>query len=435
MHKEWEHVVVLGAAGKMGSGIALLLLQEMASMPGSHLTLLDTNAQGFEALKKYLREHMLRYAEKSINRLRLHYEDRDDLIDNGDMIRTFVEDAIDRVRLVTSIGECHGASMIFEAILENIDVKAKVFSEINKIASPEAIYFTNTSSIPIHILEKQSQIEGRLVGFHFYNPPAVQKLVEIIVPHGLKKGILEIALKVGKRLNKTIVFSEDIAGFIGNGHFIREASEACRKVEELSHKMSLTESICLVNTITQDYLVRPMGIFQLIDYVGIDVVQNIVKVMGRYLSNQTFNISLIDEMASAGVKGGQNGDGTQKDGFFTYIKGQPAQVYDLGKKGYTPYAVSAEVQKMAKGHASWKVLSKDGKRSEKLSNYFETLWGCHSTSAKLAINFLENSRKIAHGLVSEGVARSVGDVDTVLQNGFFHLYGVDAPWKEIGGAE
>lgn len=432
MHKEWENVVVLGAAGKMGSGIALLLLQEIASMPGSSLTLLDTNAQGFESLRKYLREHLLRYAEKNINRLRIYYQNREDLIDNGDMIRTFIDDALDRVRFVTSIEECRGARMIFEAILEDIDVKAKVFSQLNKVADPNAIYFTNTSSIPIHILEKQSHIEGRLVGFHFYNPPAVQKLVEIIVPHGLKKDILEISLDVGKRLNKTIVFSEDIAGFIGNGHFIREASEACRKVDELRHKMPLPEAICLVNSITQDYLIRPMGIFQLMDYVGIDVVQNIVKVMSRYLSDQKFNTSLIDAMVSRGIKGGQNGDGSQKDGFFVYEKGQPVQVYDLDKHHYIPYVASAKIKEMPKGHEPWKVLSKDKNRNEKLHDYFANLWGEHSTPAKLAIHFLENSRKISHKLVHDGVAHSVKDVDTVLQNGFFHLYNVDAPWKEVG---
>lgn len=432
MHKEWENVVVLGAAGKMGSGIALLLLQEMASMPGSTLTLLDTNPQGFEPLKKYLREHLLRYAEKSINRLRLYYKDREDLIDNGDMIRTFIEDALDRVRFVTSIDECRGARMIFEAILENIDAKAKVFSQLSKVADPNAAFFTNTSSIPIHILEKESHIEGRLVGFHFYNPPAVQKLVEIIVPHGLKKDILEVALDVGKRLNKTIVFSEDIAGFIGNGHFIREASEASRKVEELRHKMPLPDAICLVNTITQDYLIRPMGIFQLMDYVGIDVVQNIVKVMGRYLTGQTFHTSLIDAMVSAGVKGGQNGDGTQKNGFFSYEKGQPAQVYDIDNHGYIPYAVSKD-RVMPKGHEPWKAMSRDKDRNAKLADYFANLWGEHSTSAKLAIHFLENSRKISHKLVDDGVAHSAKDVDTVLQNGFFHIYDVDAPWKNVGG--
>lgn len=425
MEKEWGHVVVLGAAGKMGSGIALLLLQEMASMPKSRLTLLDTNSHGFEALSKYLREHLLKYAERNINRLRLYFNDRKELIDNGDMIEAFVVEALDRVRYVTSLGECVGAKMVFEAILEDIQVKTGVFTKINEIADPEACYFTNTSSIPIHILEKKSGLNGRLIGFHFYNPPAIQQLLEIIVPKGAKKGLREFAQEIAERLNKIIVFSKDIAGFIGNGHFIREIVEGCSRVEEIKKKSSFSEAVCIVNTVTQDYLIRPMGLFQLIDYVGIDVAHHIAKIMTEYLPAEVFNTTLVNRMVSEGVKGGQNGDGTQKDGFFSYEKGKPVKVYDIEKKHYIPYVIPQEMKTLPTGHESWKALSKDKEKEDKLKRYFSHLLKDNSPASKLAVKFLERSSAIGHGLVKDDVARSVDDVDTVLKNGFFHLYGID----------
>jgi 3-hydroxyacyl-CoA dehydrogenase len=254
--------------------------------------------------------------------------------------------------------------------------------------------------------------------------------LEIIIPRGIQEHTLEMALKIAKRLDKIIVYSEDIAGFIGNGHFISEISEACSRVEKLRAKMTLAEAICTVNTVTQDFLIRPMGLFQLADYVGLDVVSHIANVMSRYLPSKVFNTSLIDDMLQNGIKGGQNADGTQKEGFFCYEKGHPIKVYDLEKRQYVPYITLEEGRLFPKDHESWKAMSKDKFRKEKLSQYFTHLLEDSSMHAKLAVDFLEYSRAIAHGLVHDGVARSIKDVDIVLKNGFFHLYSVDDPWKE-----
>lgn len=432
MKNEWKHIVVLGAAGKMGSGISLLLVQEIAKMKDSILTLLDTRAASFEGLRKYLRLNLLKYAERNINKLRGYYVERKDLVDNAEIIQTFVEDTLDRVRLVTSLEECRGATMVFEAILEDVEVKAKVFNKLKNIVADTAFYFSNTSSIPIHVLQEKSHLNGRLIGLHFYNPPIVQKLLEVIVPQKIDQDVKDLALSVGKQLNKIIVFSEDKAGFIGNGHFIREVVEACKHVEELQKRIPLTEAICLVNFVTQDLLLRPMGIFQLVDYVGIDVVQHIAKVMTQYLPGHVFHPILVDAMISAGIKGGQHGDSTQKNGIFTYEKGKPVGVYHLEDKGYIPYIIDNEGNKLSRGEESWKTLSKDKELKSRLFEYFARLFSDQSKTAKLAVEFLETSRGIAYGLVAEGVARSVEDVDTVLKNGFFHLYGVDDPWKSRG---
>jgi hypothetical protein len=147
--------------------------------------------------------------------------------------------------------------------------------------------------------------------------------------------------------------------------------------------------------------------------------------MTAYLSGQDFTHTLIDAMVSAGVKGGQNGDGSQKDGFFSYEKGKPHLVYDLQKREYVQYKPLQDFSEV-----SWKTMSKEKNKSELLSHYFADLWTKTDPSSKLAVHFLENSRKIARGLVDDKVAKSVTDVDTVLQNGFFHLYAVEDPWKQ-----
>ncbi len=434
--KNWQHVVVLGAAGKMGSGISLLLLQEMADMPGTHLTLLDANIDGFDALRKYLRDHLRKYAERNMNQLRAQYAERMDLIDNGAIIDEYVEQAMDRVRCVRSIEECAGAKLVFEAIVEDVDAKAELFKKIDVCTGHAAWYFTNTSSIPLALLQEKSHLEGRLIGFHFYNPPAVQKLLELVVPETIDPELHACAIYLAKRLKKTVVSSKDIAGFIGNGHFMREIIGACQKVRELSHTMPEVEALEVVNRVTQDFLLRPMGIFQLVDYVGIDVCQRIGKIMTLHLPHMhakaSFIDPLIDGMVAAGVLGGQYPDGSQKPGFFRYAKGQPVEIYDLSRQAYVPCMdkklADSKLGVMPAGYAPWKVFGKDPKRQEKVAVYLDSLRQEKTLGAELAMTFLQQSQGIAHALVADGIAASISDVDTVLQQGFFHLYGVDAPF-------
>ncbi|MEI8364797.1 MAG: 3-hydroxyacyl-CoA dehydrogenase family protein [Parachlamydiaceae bacterium] len=411
---EWQQVVVLGAVGKMGSGIALLLLQEMAMMENAVLTLLDTNPHGFEGLKKYLREHLGRYAD------RIHISESKE---------EFVERALKQVRFVTSVEECHGSTIIFEAIIEDIGVKARVLQDMDKQTEGKAFFFSNTSSIPICVLQQKSRLAGRLIGFHFYNPPAVQKLVEIIVPEVIDARLIDLASAIGRRLQKVVVFSNDVAGFIGNGHFIREIIEADQCVGELQSKMTPLEALCTVNRVTQEFLLRPMGIFQLVDYVGIDVCHHIATIMTKYLPGMVFISPMIEEMLRQGIKGGQNPDGSQKNGFFHYKEGRPVSVYDAKKQTYEPYSDGGQLQGLLEECIPWKLLSKDPDKDLKIKDYFSHLRKQQTVGATLAESFLKKSKEIAQGLVKHEVARSLADVDTVLKTGFFHLYGVNTPFE------
>lgn len=432
---DYQHIAILGAAGKMGSGIALLLLQELSLHSDWSLILLDVNSKGFTDLRKYLRSHLLKYAERNINALRKKYQNELDLIDNGEIIEHFLTEAFDRVNCVTSPEECRGVQLIFEAIAEEVNIKTEMFKRINAFADPQAYYFTNTSSIPIQVLEEKSQLAGRLIGFHFYNPPPIQKLVELIVPKNCQKDLQALSLNIAKSLNKTVVPSNDIAGFIGNGHFIREIQNACRHVRVLRSIIPALDALYSVNRISQEFLLRPMGIFQLIDYVGIDVCQHIASVMTQFLSPDFFEDAFIESMLKSDVRGGQNPDGSQKDGFFHYEKGQPVAVYDLQNKKYVPCTGEEWDQRFEyhlglapEGCLPWKTLVKDSQRESLMNDYFRHLMRECTFGAEIAQSLLAESRAIAYGLVEDNVAHSIEDVDQVLQLGFYHLYGVDAPF-------
>ncbi len=150
------------------------------------------------------------------------------------------------------------------------------------------------------------------MGFHFYNPPAIQKLVELIVTKASQPEMQEFANNYAKALRKIVVPSNDKAGFIGNGHFMRDALYGINLAKDLAADRPLYEAIYMVNKVTQDFLVRPMGIFQLIDYVGIDVVQFIMKVMNPHLADENLHSDLLDQMLELDVRGGQMSNGAQK---------------------------------------------------------------------------------------------------------------------------
>jgi len=166
-----EKCAVVGAAGKMGRGIALLLLQEMAraevrssgKITGkARLFLIDTNDRALAEVQFYLRAQLIRYAEKSIVALRDGYRDRKELVENHEVIADFVNGALSMVRLEKDIQQVGQAKFIFEAIVEDIEVKARVFSTLRSICADDAYFLTNTSSIPISVLERQAAWPGGL---------------------------------------------------------------------------------------------------------------------------------------------------------------------------------------------------------------------------------------------------------------------------------
>ncbi|MCK4224812.1 MAG: 3-hydroxyacyl-CoA dehydrogenase family protein [candidate division Zixibacteria bacterium] len=433
-----KDVSVIGAAGKMGSGIALLLAQEIArlkNLPQNkdsiyRLHLIDISEAALDGLQTYLKAQFVKAGEKTTVMLRELYKDRENLVENYEIIDAFVDDAMSVLRLGTDLSEVKNSKMIFEAIVEDKDVKVGVLKKIDQLVDPDTYYFTNTSSIPISVLNQSADLGGRIIGYHFYNPPAVQRLVELISPESTKPELKEMALELAKRLRKKIVPANDIAGFIGNGHFLRDGLYAIKEAKKMTGEFTLPGALYIMNKVSQDLLVRPMGILQLIDYVGVDVYQCISETIAGYIKGEDLKDDLLAQMVEKKVLGGQRADGSQKDGFLKYEKNRPAGVYDIEKgeyKMFDPNGWSGELDKKLGGYPEgtipWRKLLMDPKRGDKLSVYFKNLNASDTLGAKLAKAYLRRSKEIGEFLVKTGVAESDKDVNDVLLNGFYHLYG------------
>ena len=194
---EWEErmraVAVLGAGGKMGSGISWVALKAMADLdaggngvPGSgnfDLVLIDARpdaAAAFKRLREYLRGQLQKSAEKAIGKLRMWAKDRADLIENGEIIAAYVDGAMSLVRCESDPDAAKSARLVFEAVFEDLGLKCDLYARLKALCPPDTVFLTNTSSIPISLLDQSAGLDGRILGFHFYNPPAVQKLVEMV---------------------------------------------------------------------------------------------------------------------------------------------------------------------------------------------------------------------------------------------------------------
>lgn len=431
-----ENVTVLGAAGKMGSGILLLTAIEMADLSlkpenkGKSFVLnaMDLSQPGLSGLMQFMKVQVQKAAEKKTVQLREVYKDRADLIENADIINQYVFDVLNIVRPTTLTEAACDSTLIFEAIIENPEVKVKVFRQIDQNNRKSPWFFTNTSSIPISELDGKAGLGGRVIGFHFYNPPAVQKLVEVIQAETTQSDVVEFALAYAKNLRKTVVPSNDFAGFIGNGHFMRDALHGISEVERLSKEVPFVEALYTVNKVSQDFLVRPMGIFQLVDYVGVDVCRYIMSVMNPHLENEDLHSDLLDRLDGMGVKGGQHSDGSQKDGCLKYEKGRPTGVYDPEKKAYVPFAdlqakCDERLGPLPKPGLPWKAVIGAPDRDSILAAFFEGMKKADTPGAKLAMGYGKRSMAIGKQLVADKVARSDEDVNTVLLTGFFHSYG------------
>ena len=433
-----QNVSVLGAAGKMGSGILLLTAIEMADLslkPENKgkafvLNAIDISPVGLSGLMKYLRDQVRKVAEKKTVWLRKIYADRDDLIENYDVIDEYIFDVLNVVRPVTNMAAAHSSTLIFEAVSENRALKVKLLGDIDKNNENKPWYFTNTSSVPINLIESEAGLEGRVLGFHFYNPPAVQRLVELIVTEKTLTEAEAFAKDYAKNLKKIIVPSNDFAGFIGNGHFMRDALHGMMEAEALSKEKNipLYKAIYMVNKVTQDYLVRPMGIFQLVDYVGVDVVQFILNVMNPFVTDENLHSDLLDKMILQGVKGGQMSSGAQKDGFLKYKGGRITSIWDTHKQEYVDLeSFTTECDEMMgnipDSAVAWKSIIRNKKKDVLLAAFFNDLKASADLGADLSVRYGRRSKAIGEKLVSDNVANETEHVNTVMLTGFFHAYG------------
>lgn len=431
-----QNVSVLGAAGKMGSGILLLTAVEMADLqlkPENSnqsfcLNAVDVSSQALTGLYSYLKSQLEKIAEKKIIQLREIYKGNRELIENSEIIDQYVDDVLKLVLFSTKIESAYESTIIFEAIVENSDIKVATFKQILANSKKDPWFLTNTSSVPIGELDEKANMNGKILGFHFYNPPAVQKLVELITTKNTNPELIEFSKIYAKNLRKVLVPSNDYAGFIGNGHFMRDMLFGIKQATQLSKEMSLPEAIYAVNRVSQDFLIRPMGIFQLMDYVGVDVCQKILIVMSSRLNKSELHSELIDKLINQDIKGGQNSDGSQKSGILKYEKGRPIAVYSIEKKEYVAIEsfqknVEVKLGQLPGSYKPWKDIVGNKQKESLLVGYFNELKLMKTAGAILAKEYHLNSKNIGLELVNENISHNSDNVNTVMLTGFFHAYG------------
>jgi 3-hydroxyacyl-CoA dehydrogenase len=164
--------------------------------------------------------------------------------------------------------------------------------------------------------------------------------------------------------------------------------------------------------------------------VGIDVFQLILKTMNPYFADEDLHSDIVDQMVDKKVLGGQNPDGSQKDGFLKYEKSRPVGVYDLATSDYQLFEsgdwqknLDDKIGNTPEGFVPWRQLLMDPQKEEKLAAYFKNLHATKDMGARLASTYLKRSKEIGNQLVSQGVADKPENVNGVLLNGFYHLYG------------
>ena len=239
-----KNITVLGS-GVMGHGIA-----QVCATAGYNVVLRDIE-QGFldKAMEK------IRWSlDKLVTKDKISKEE-------GDTIFSRIKPIVD---LKEAVKDTH---MVIEVVPEIMDLKKKVYAELDSAAKSEVIFASNTSTLPITEIAGTTNRPDRVIGIHFFNPPQLMKLVEVIPGERTASEITALTQEFVKSVNKTpVLCRKDVPGFIVNRLFIPMVHEACYMMDR--HGYSMTE----IDSAVKFKLGFPMGIFELADFTGMDVI-------------------------------------------------------------------------------------------------------------------------------------------------------------------
>ncbi len=281
-------ITIIGA-GTMGNGIAHVFAQH-----GFTVSLADINAAQLQKAITTITKNVDRQIAKGI----LTEENKEQLLKNI-IPFTNIEEAV------------KNADLVVEAATENIELKLKIFSQIDAAAPPTAILASNTSSISISKIAAATHRPELVIGMHFMNPVPVMKLVEIINGYTTNKEVTDKIVSLSKQLNKVPCVVNDYPGFIANRILMPMINEA---IYSLYEGVAGVESI---DTIMKLGMAHPMGPLQLADFIGLDVCLSILQVLHHGFGNQKYApCPLLINMVTSGKLGIKSGEG-----FYQYSEG------------------------------------------------------------------------------------------------------------------
>lgn len=220
--------------------------------------------------------------------------------------------ALARITTYTDMGEAvKGADIVVEAATENIDLKIKIFQELDRLCAPHTILATNTSSISITRIGSHTKRAGKVIGMHFMNPVPVMKLVEIINGYATDTEVTNLVHALSTYMGKVPCIVNDYPGFISNRILMPMINEAVLSLQE---GVAGVEEI---DTIMKLGMAHPMGPLQLADFIGLDTCYSIMNVLHMGFGNQKYApATLLANMVQAGFYGAKSGEG-----FYKYTPG------------------------------------------------------------------------------------------------------------------
>ena len=283
-----KNITVIGA-GTMGNGIAHTFAQK-----DFNVNLVDISSDALEKAIATISKNLDRMVKKE----RITEDDKNNTLSN---ITTY-----------TDIKEgVKGVDLVVEAATENIDLKLKIFKQLDEICDTNTLLATNTSSISITKIAAVTNRPTQVIGMHFMNPVPVMKLVEVIRGYATSDKVTERVMEMSRTLGKSPVEVNDYPGFVANRILMPMINES---IETLFQGVAGVEEI---DTVMMLGMAHPMGPLHLADFIGLDVCLSILEVMHEGFGNPKYAPNpLLVNMVTAGKLGIKSGEG-----FYNYSEG------------------------------------------------------------------------------------------------------------------
>ncbi len=275
-----EKVGVVGC-GLMGSGISEACAQS-----------------GYQVVASEINDNLLSKGLASINSFFAKSVER------GKLSQQAKDDILSRIKGTTSTKDFSDCDLVIEAAIENMDLKKKIFAELDKICPKHTILATNTSCLSIIEMAAVTGRPEKVLGLHFFNPVPLMKLLEIVKTIATSNDTLDIAKDFGKTLGKTVIIAQDTPGFIVNRLLVPFMLNAIRMLEAgIASREDIDTGVNLG-------LNHPMGPLTLCDFVGLDTLYFIANAMYDELKDPQYaSPTLLRKMVTAGWLGRKSGKG------------------------------------------------------------------------------------------------------------------------------
>jgi 3-hydroxybutyryl-CoA dehydrogenase len=287
-----KNIVVIGA-GTMGNGIAHTFAQS-----GFQVSLVDVKKENLDKALKTITTNL------------------DRIIAKGNLTEAEKTNTLGNITTFNDLKDAApNADLIVEAATENLDLKLKIFAQMDELSPSHCILATNTSSISITQIAAATKRPEKVIGMHFMNPVPIMKLVEIIKGYSTSKETFDVIFELSKNLGKVPTEVNDYPGFVANRILMPMINEA---IETLYNGVAGVEEI---DTVMKLGMAHPMGPLQLADFIGLDVCLAILNVMYDGFKNPKYAPNpLLVNMVMAGKKGVKSGEG-----FYDYSESKKAE--------------------------------------------------------------------------------------------------------------